>query len=55
MIACIVLSTDNSSNFVFFCLETLPFENRSPVDVMSLAKFHSVSGPVVKEGLGTAD
>jgi len=55
MIACIVLSTDNSSHFVFFCLGTLPFENRLPVDVTSLAKFLSVSGPVVKEHLSTAN
>jgi len=39
VIACIVLSTDNSSHFVFVCLETLPIENRLPVDVTSLAKF----------------
>jgi len=55
MIACVVISTDNSSHFVFFCLKTSPFENGSPVDVTSLAKFLSVSEPVVKEDLGTAD
>jgi len=32
-----------------FVLETSPFENRLPVDVTSIAKFLSVSGPVVKE------
>jgi len=29
-------------------------ENRLPVDVTSLAKFLSVSRPVVREGLGSA-
>jgi len=35
VIPCIVLSTDNSSHFVSFCLGTSPMENRSPVDVTS--------------------
>jgi len=40
MIACIVLSTDNFSHFIFFvCLGMPPIENRLPVDVTSLAKF----------------
>jgi len=39
VIACIVLSTDNSSHFVFFCFRMSPIENRLPVDVTSLAKF----------------
>jgi len=55
VIACIILNTDNFSHFVFFCLETSPIEKRLPVDVMSLAKFLQVSGPVVREGLGSAD
>jgi len=55
MIVCIALSSKNSSHFVFFCLGTLPIENRSPVDVTSLAKFLSVSGPVVREGVGRAN
>jgi len=36
VIACIGLSNDNSSHFVFFCLGTSPIENRLPVDMMSL-------------------
>jgi len=55
MIACIVLSTDNSSHFLFFCLGTSPIKNKLPVDVTLLVKFLSVSGPVVREGLGNAD
>jgi len=55
VITCNVLSTDNSSHFVFFCLGTSPIENRLPVDVTSLAKFLSVSGPIVREGLGSTD
>jgi len=55
VIACIVLSTENSSHFVFFCLGTSPIENRSPVYVTSLAKFLSVTGPIVREGLDSAD
>jgi len=55
VIACIVLSTDNILHFVFFCFEMSPIENRFPVDVMSLAKFLSVSRPVVREGLSSAD
>jgi len=39
VIACIVLSTDSSSHFVFFCLGTSPIKNRLPVDMTSLAKF----------------
>jgi len=55
VIACIALSTDNSSHLVFFCLGTSPIENRLPVNVTSLAKFLSVSEPVFREGLGNAD
>jgi len=47
VIACIALSTDNSSHSVFFCLGTSLIENRLPVDVTSLAKFLSVLGPDV--------
>jgi len=54
LIACIVLSTNNSSHCIFFCLGMSPIENRLPVDMTSLAKFLSVSGPVVREGLGSA-
>jgi len=53
VIACFVLSTDNFSHFIFFYLGMSPIENRLSVDVTSLAKFFSVSGPVV-EGLGSA-
>jgi len=55
VIACIVLSTNNSLYFVFFCLGTSLIESRLPVDITSLVKFLSVSGPVVTEGLGSAD
>ena len=51
VIVYIVLSTDNSSDFVFFCLRTSPIESRSPVDVTSFAKFLPVFGPVVGEDL----
>jgi len=55
VIACNVLSTDNSPHFIFFCLGMSPIENRLPVDMTLLAKFLSVPGPVVREGLGSAD
>jgi len=51
VIACIVLSTDNYSHFVFFCFRTSQIASRSPANVKSLGKFLSVSGPVVREGL----
>jgi len=54
VIACIVLSTDLLFTLRFFCLGTSPIENRLP-DMTLLAKFFSVSGPVVREGLGSAD
>jgi len=55
VIACIVLSTDNSSHFVLFCMGMSLIENRLPIDMTSLAKFLSVSWPVVREGFGSAD
>jgi len=54
VIACIVLSTDNSPHFIFFCFGMSQIKNRLPVDVTSFVKFLSVSGLVVKEGLGSA-
>jgi len=51
VIACIVLSTDNSSYFVFFCLGMSPIENRLPVDVTSLANFFQCPGLLLEKAL----
>jgi len=56
VIACIVLNTDNSLHFVLFSF--VWEHHRSKIDRLlttSLAKFLSVSGPVVRESLGSAD
>ena len=50
VIVFIVLSTDDSSDFVF-CLRTSLIKSRSPVDVTSFAEFLPVFGPVVGEDL----